>query len=211
MPLGGEAVPVAVLQVTDEPKARATFAAHTDAAQARVEQGWADVSDSQAHLEAVTAATAKGTLADDSTFRHDTESLGDPGVLAGWVEPSRVAGLAGAAITGNPLVAGAAQHVAIVGRFAGGNAELSLRSFGQEAWHGVSGPAPPSPPCRPTRSRRSASPARGQPPGRVATADHRRVPARPTRARARGQTGLKLPDDLEALLGQRFALAVGAA
>lgn len=211
VPLGGEAVPVAVLQVTDEPKARATFAAHTDAAQARVEQGWAVVTDSQAHLEAVTAATAKGTLADDSTFRHDTESLGDPGVLAGWVEPSRVAGLAGAAITGNPLVDGAAQHVAFVGRFAGGNAELSLRSFGQEAWHGVSG-AGDAVAALPADTVAALGVTGGGDGLRAAWS--RITQARPGTADAlrglEGQSGLKLPDDLADLLGQRFALAVAA-
>jgi hypothetical protein len=211
VPVDGEPVPVAVLQVTDEAKARATFAAHTDAAQARVEQGWAVVTDSQAHLDAVTAATAKGVLAEDSTFKHDTQALGDPGVLGGWVDASRLGDGAATALTGNPLLGGATQHVAFVGRFTGGNAEVSLRSFGQEAALGKGG-AGDVVAALPGDTVAAVGLTDGG--ANLTSAWSRLLQTSPETGQALGQaeeqSGLKLPGDLVDLLGQRFALAVGA-
>src|SRR3954452_11125090 len=82
--------PVVVLQVVDEAKARASLQKAAPTGSFSVADGWATLSDSKAHLDAATGALGKGTLADDATFRADTEALGDPGVLGGWADFSRL-------------------------------------------------------------------------------------------------------------------------
>ncbi len=215
VPVDGHTVPVAVLQVSDDAKARATFDAHRGADMvARVADGWAVVSDSQAHLDAVASATAKGTLADDATFQHDTQALGDPGVLAGWADTSRLPDLADAgALAAVPFgagVGGVKQHVAFVARFTGGNAEMSLRTFGAPVGPATTG----------------AGPAVGALPADTVVAVGvsgagdtlrqnwaklaGRLPAGQDSLRSiEDASGLKLPDDVADLLGQQFALAVG--
>ena len=143
--------PVVVLQVTDEAKARASLgssAVKLPAGSFTVADGWATISDTKAHLDAVTGGLAQGTLADDSAFRHDVDALGDAGVLSGWADFSRLSslaqrlggGLAAGGLLGGglPGLAGLAaapgaaskQRVAMTARFTGGNAELVARTFG---------------------------------------------------------------------------------
>jgi hypothetical protein len=216
---GHEPTPVGLLQVTDEAKAKATLAKAADADTAfSVADGWATISDTQAHVDAVTKGAAAKSLADDATFRRDVDALGDSGVFGGWADPGRFPDLADAAAPGALLgLSGAGlgqgdllhQRLAMVARFTGGDAEVVLRSFGSV---GTSTPT-------------GAGPAvAGLPAGTVAavgvsgagdsvrkaltTGGSGTVLAQ-AMASAEQETGLKLPDDLEALLGQRFALALG--
>jgi hypothetical protein len=211
---GGRPYPVTVLQVTDDAKAQATLATslHGHAA-AQVADGWAVVTDSQAHLDAVVAATAKETLSQDATFRRDTAALGDPGVLAGWTDLSRFPEIAtlAAPMTGQ-LVTGADRPTmrgAFVGRFTGGNAEVTMRTFG----------TPPGPAAAGAGAAAAALPADTAVAFSVSGGGDalrgnwselvQRLPDGPAGfAGIQAQTGLKLPEDLEALLGQRMALAV---
>ena len=149
--VGESDAPVVVLQVTDEAKARASLgssAVKLPAGSFTVADGWATISDTKAHLDAVTGGLAQGTLADDSAFRHDVDALGDAGVMSGWADFSRLSSLAqrlGGGLAARGLLGGglpglaglgaapgaaSKQRVAITARFTGGNAELVARTFG---------------------------------------------------------------------------------
>lgn len=211
---------VGVLQVTDEAGARSSLTKAAGGGLASsVADGWATISDTKAHVEAVTSGSAAEPLADDPAFRHDVDALGDPGVLAGWADASRFPQLAGALARRSPLAVAdpllgaqdlARQRIALVARFTGGDAEVALRTFGPTvavaapgagaavaalpddtvAALGVSGGADS------IRKTWKALSGPGSAAGQAV-------------ARARAQTGLKLPGDLEALLGRRFAVALG--
>jgi hypothetical protein len=210
----GTPFPVAAVQVTDDAKAKATFEQHRTAREvARVADGWAVITDTQAHLDAVTAATAKGTLSSDATFRGDSEALGDPGVLAGWADMSRFRALSTLAPSTAALGLTGGDpwkfRAAFVARFTGGNAEVSMRTFGTHT----------------TTTATGAGAAAGALPADTAVAvavagGSQSIKDNWTRwsqqlpygqnalESAQEQTGLKLPGDLADLLGERFALAV---
>jgi hypothetical protein len=219
--------PVVVLQVEDEAKARASLgspALKLPAGSFTVADGWATISDSKAHLDVVTAALAQGTLADDTGFRHDIDALGDAGVISGWADFSRLSaltqrlgsGLAGGGLlglSGGDDAAGAPskQRVALTARFTGGNAELVARTFGV---------TPPSVPAEAgaaaadlPRDTVAALAVSGG--GTLAAEQWKSLQKRLGKdagdvvATAERETGLRLPGDLVALLGRRFALAVG--
>jgi hypothetical protein len=211
---------VALLQVTDEAEARASLAeaAGTDMAYT-VAGGWATISDTRAHVDAVTRGATTNTLAADATFRHDVGVLGDPGVLAGWADASRFPQLPGALARRNPLASAgplfgtadlAKQRIALVARFTGGDAEVRLRTFGPTvaAAHAGAGAAVAALP-------RNTIAALGVSAGAESVRTSWRAlsgrvgPGRETLAQLRRQTGLELPGDLAALLGQRFAVALG--
>jgi hypothetical protein len=210
----GRPYPVAVLQVTDDAKARTTLdTSLRDDAVAQVADGWAIITDSRAHLDAVLAATAKGTLAQDATFRHDTEALGDSGVLVGWTDLSRLPATAALSPTLTPQLLTGPDRLpmrgAFVGRFTGGDAEVTVRTFG----------TPPPPAGTGAGAVAAALPTDAVAAFSVAGAGDaveqnwstltRRLPdARATLASIEAQTGLRLPEDLAALLGQRTALAL---
>ncbi len=212
--------PVWVLQVVDEAKARASLTKAAPAGSFTVADGWATVSDSKAHLDAVSGALAKGTLADDATFRADTEALGSAGVVAAWADLSRLQGLARKyteGIAGNALVGAGGdpwkQRLAMVARFTGGDAEVVARSFGASA------------PALPKGALDAAAGLPGDTVAAVAVSgagagvtsqwkalQERLGPsAGDVLESIRAETGLRLPGDLAALLGGRFALALGPA
>jgi hypothetical protein len=225
--------PVVVLQVTDEAKARASLgssAVQLPAGSFTVADGWATISDTKAHLDAVTGGLAQGTLADDSAFRHDVDALGDAGVLSGWADFSRLSslaqrlggGLAAGGLLGGGLpglagldaAPGAAskQRLAMTARFTGGNAELVVRTFGG------------TPPTVPAEAGAAAAALPRNTVAALAVSGGGSTVAEQWKslrqrlggaadggiAAAQRDTGLHLPGDLVALLGRRFAIAVGA-
>jgi hypothetical protein len=220
--------PVVVLQVTDEAKARASLASpdvHLPAGSFAVADGWATISDTKAHLDAVTGGLAQGTLADDSNFRHDADALGDAGVVSGWADLSRLSALAqhfGRSLAGSTLVglpgvdavpsATSTRRVALTARFTGGDAELVARTFAD------------APPSVPAEAGAAAAALPGDTVAALAVSGGGALAAQQWKslqqrfgadagdvvAAAERETGLRLPQDLVALLGRRFALAVGA-
>ncbi len=192
--------------------------------------GWATISDTKSHLDAVTGGLAQGTLADDSAFRHDVDALGDAGVLSGWADFSRLSslaqrlggGLAAGGLLGEGLpglagldaAPGAAskQRVAMTARFTGGNAELVARTFGG------------TPPTVPAEAGAAAAALPRNTVAALAVSGGGATVAEQWKslrqrlgaaaddgiAAAQRDTGLHLPGDLVALLGRRFAIAVGA-
>jgi hypothetical protein len=226
--------PVVVLQVEDEAKARASLgssAVGLPAGSFTVADGWATISDTEAHLDAVTGGLAQGTLADDSAFRRDVDALGDAGVISGWADFSRLSaltqrlgtGLAGGGLLGGGLlgvsgvgaVPGAAskQRVALTARFTGGNAELVARTFGgtPPALPADAGAAASALP-RDTAAALAVSGGGATVAGQWKSLRQRLgAAADDDVAAAEEGTGLRLPEDLIALLGRRIAVAVGAA
>jgi hypothetical protein len=84
---------VAVLQVKDEGKARAGIKklnacddSDTDPA-VGFHDGWAVLADNQQDVDAVIAATDKGTLADDASYQKWTKELGEAGVVNAYASP----------------------------------------------------------------------------------------------------------------------------
>ena len=224
----GEAeAPVVVLQVQDEAKARADLGSSTaklPAGSFVVADGWATISDTKAHLDAVTAGLAQGTLADDASFRHDVDALGDAGVFSGWADLSRlstlaqrVGGLADSGLMGIPGIGTAPgeaskQRVAMTARFTGGNAELVARTFATTS------------PSVPAEAGAAAAALPGDTGAALAVSGGGTLAAEQWKslqqrlgpnagdvlATVERESGLRLPGDLVALLGHRIALAVGA-
>ncbi len=99
---GGAPTPVVVVQVTDEAKARTGLNAlrHCDTggpAQGGylVHDGWAVIAKTQQVAQRVVDATARGSLADDATYRKWTQALGTPGVVTMYAAPAAGDYLAG--------------------------------------------------------------------------------------------------------------------
>ena len=93
--LGGDPDPqvVAVLQVKDEGQARdgiKKLNACDDSGEEPAvgfHDGWAVFAQTQANVDAVLAATDKGTLADDATYQKWTEAVGEAGVVNAYASP----------------------------------------------------------------------------------------------------------------------------
>ncbi|MFN8195010.1 MAG: DUF3352 domain-containing protein [Nocardioidaceae bacterium] len=98
----GKPKPVVVLQVSDEKAAEAglTAIAHCsatgDADESgdtsgdlgwKISDGWAVISESDDVAEQVVAATADGSLAEDSTYTKWVDEVGDPGIVTMYVSP----------------------------------------------------------------------------------------------------------------------------
>jgi len=213
---GRDVVPVVVLQVTDEAKAKASLAKAADDDTAfAVSDGWATISDSRSHVDAATRSAAATTLADDGAFRRDVDALGDTGVVTAWADPARLPDLGNALRSASALglPAGAVggdllkQRFAGVARFTGGNAELVVRTFGSAGASTAPG-AGASVAVLPedTVAAFGVSGAAGAIPKSIAGEAGQLLSGALPEARER--TGLKLTEDLEALLGQRAALAL---
>lgn len=217
------AVPLLVLQVTDEAKAAATLNKYREAGDGMaIGDGWAYLTDSDAHAQAMLAAARSAPLSDNDVYVDDIDALGDPGVATAWVDVVRTAKIrssidpslglpgatsalgSGAALTGHGAFAlrfeGAALEV--FGGFHGGTPAITLPAgTGVEALPsdsvlavGAAGAGPAFAQQWPTISQ-SVSAATGGEDGLD---------------QLEQSTGLQFPDDLEALLGKRFALALGS-
>jgi hypothetical protein len=90
---GSTPQPVAVLQVKNEDDARAGIKkldACDDSGTEPVvgfRDGWAVFAETQKDVDAVMAATDKGTLADDATYRKWTQAVGEAGVVNAYASP----------------------------------------------------------------------------------------------------------------------------
>ncbi len=212
--------PAWVLQVTDEARARTSLQEAAGSGAFVVADGWATLSDSKAHLDAVRAGVAEGTLADDATFRADTEALGDAGIAAAWADLSRLrtlerssVGLLGGGLLGGTPADGSRQRVAAVARFTGGDAEVAVRTFGLGAFDapadaGAALAALPADTVAAFGLSGGAETLRDQWPALRRRAGDGFEDALAQLGR---QTGVRLPDDVAALLGRRVALALGPA
>jgi hypothetical protein len=83
---------VGVVQVKDEGKARAGIAKITACSDTGddgvvVKNGWAILAESQKVADEISAATDKGTLADDATFQKWTKAVGEAGVVNAYAAP----------------------------------------------------------------------------------------------------------------------------
>jgi hypothetical protein len=116
--LGGDPDPqvVAVLQVKDEGQARdgiKKLNACDDSGEEPAvgfHDGWAVFAQTQANVDAVLAATDKGTLADDATYQKWTEAVGEAGVVNAYASPEAGRALArqlGGLLTGGMPTLGA--------------------------------------------------------------------------------------------------------
>lgn len=96
---GADPEPLVVVQVKDEAKARAGIAklsaGDTDKPEVTFKDGYALLT-SAGNGKAVTAALAKGTLADSTTYAGDVAAVGDQGVASGWVDLAALAKYTGA-------------------------------------------------------------------------------------------------------------------
>jgi hypothetical protein len=149
-----EAVPLAVIQVTDEAKASASLT-RTKTKGRKIgfvaKDGWVLVSDTQAHADTAMAAAESSPLSSSSAFKDDVDALGDQGIASAWFDYAglskigKTSGSSGLFGLGGGLgstLAGrnaAAQlvtgHGAVALRFSGANLELAgrLRGLG-ETW-----------------------------------------------------------------------------
>lgn len=141
--LGGrDPVPVAVVQSTDDGKARAALkkVAACDSAHPTgyaVTDGWVLLSESQDQVDQVAAATGKGTLADDATYQSWNDRLGDAGVVTMYAAPRAGVYLADQLDRWSSLLTGQASGYASQGLVPspaatidpGGDLARELRSF----------------------------------------------------------------------------------
>jgi hypothetical protein len=88
----GNPIPVAVLQVTDQQRATKTLRGKlTGGSGAVVGDGWAYLSDSEAHAADALAQARKRALDADVTFTADAARLGGDGIVGAWFDGSRLA------------------------------------------------------------------------------------------------------------------------
>ncbi|HET8615093.1 MAG TPA: DUF3352 domain-containing protein [Actinomycetales bacterium] len=134
-----EPVPVVVLAVTDEGKAKASLPTVMPKASCEISEGFAVCAQDGKVAKAAVADAAKKPLADDSSYAHDVEALGDHGILSAWVDLGRVKDAAPDLLGGMGGVAGSlagasaadlqGRYVAAV-RFDGPNLELAGHAEG---------------------------------------------------------------------------------
>jgi len=217
------AVPVLTFAVTDEAQARTGLAKLPDDSGFVVRDGWAIVSDSQPHAQAVADGVDDRPLSQDPSFRGDVDALGDAGIVRAWFDGRRSGPLiekltrsrgVPRSTTGWESLEKA--HGAFALRFTGGTMELAGRMDGVEGADAASG----------------ASGVADLPESSLAAVGSGGTGAAVTRQWStlmkqleqtgtdreeidtqidefEDQTGLELPGDLATLLGQRLAVALG--
>jgi hypothetical protein len=228
---GSDPSPVIALQITDHDKAQKGFKAIVDCAHPGEDFGYvvADdyvlASDSTAHARAILAKGASEPLADDPTYQRWTDEAGDAGVLSFYVAPRAktyvermLDDLAGSAFgdrtfsdseTGDPFaVAKDAlrdfKGLAGVVRFGDGGMELAVASSGLQGANDLT----------------TVGKKVGELPEDTALAlgvgfskeYAKKVASRLSSdalATAEDQMGLRLPDDLQTLLGDGWTLSLG--
>jgi hypothetical protein len=223
-------VPLLALEVTDEAKARSGLAALADTDTGFVvSDGWAIVSDTTAHAQAAADAARTKPLAQDARFAEDTGRLGTAGIVRAWMDGERLkpllqaampdAGAGSAAALGNAsaLTSQLKGHGAVSLRFSGPALELVGRYWGDEAAASALASGGSSGIERlPDGSLAGvgvagAGDALSQQ-WKTALAQLGGVSGTDTDEAVREieqQTGLRLPDDLRTLFGERLLLAVG--
>lgn len=225
------AVPVVMLQTSDPVKAEASLrkiAGSKGKTGVAAGDGWVVLSDSDAHAKGVVDGAKKSPLSTSAHFAQDLDALGDPGVASFWLDFSALTPLAQAALKQSegmdPMALGFSLgnlstlsslkgHGATALRFNGGDLEL-VGKF-NDLGDGVK-PGGPSAKVNLPENTVFALSAAGA--GDRITKQWTQVSDQ--FAKASGSTtqeltkqvedafGLKLPDDLKALFGDQFQLAV---
>jgi len=131
-------VPVVVLAVTDEGKARAGLRTAVPAASCQVADSFAVCARDPATVTRAMADAAEKSLAEDGTYADDLGSLGDHGIVAAWANLDRVSAAAPDLLSGLRGVGGSlagageqlkGRYVAAL-RFDGPHVELAGRVEG---------------------------------------------------------------------------------
>lgn len=213
VPAGGGAEPirVLVLEVGDEAAARADLDP-MPGSDVVTGDGWAYLAPTRAQAQAALDGARAGSLEEQPTFAADLDRLGEDGVATAWVDSDGVVEALGAQ-TPQLLGVGALEQ-------ASGRAAFALRFDGDDlelAGHAVTDEAMPPP--------GEGADVGSLPDSTVAAvgltglaglmeerwAELAAAPAVDTVvATIEDEVGLALPDDLDALLGTRFTMAVGA-
>lgn len=130
----GKAVPVVLLQVTDQQRATRTLRGlHLSGGSgAVVGDGWAYVSNTEALAADVLAEARKKSLDTDPTFTADLARAGGDGIAAAWFDGTRVTRI-GRAVTGQGARStGAASGIAGLSNLDGSHGALQLRFSGAD-------------------------------------------------------------------------------
>jgi hypothetical protein len=133
-----EPVPVVVLAVTDEGKARAGLPKAVPSASCQVASSFAVCAQDAATVERAMSDATKKSLADDSTYARDLGSIGNHGIVAAWVDLGRVSAAAPDLLIGlrgvGSSLAGAGEQLkgryVAAARFDGPHLELAGRVEG---------------------------------------------------------------------------------
>lgn len=217
---GGSPVPVVAIQIINEAAARDGIHALQRCSSGGTSFGFAFVGNyavfAETQAQATRYATAAGhrSLADNPAYSADMRSLGDLGVISGWVDVKAVLRAVGSQSIGSldsaGMLNGKPLRVAGTFRFEGGSAELAASvTGGQEISHD-----PNQVVDLPDSTAFALSWAGGG--QRIASSwqnfvQHMRASDSAIDQQIQQfetQTGLQLPRDLETVLGKNFLLAV---
>lgn len=215
---GEQPTGVVALAVTDTDKAKAGLAKATGA-----EGGYCSVGDAfaicgqdQAVVDKAVNDAASGSLADSANFSDDMKALGEDGLMTAWVDGDAASKIAGAAMMGGGGSTGQSSgRVAMALRFDGPTLELAGTASGQQAGmlsdDDVSVDSLPSD-ATGVLSVRGLGPAVKTMWGDLEKQAKGVVGDDQWQSgldEARTATGLSLPDDLAALLGDDTSVVMG--
>ncbi|MGH3328544.1 MAG: DUF3352 domain-containing protein [Streptomycetales bacterium] len=221
--------PVAALQVSDEGEARqgvrhlldtmAENSGQGTAAGLVVRDGYAIVAQSQQVAARASKQAESKSLADDSTFAADMASLGTPGVATSWVDMARLGKQLSRSLPGQlreAASAGYSGRMAYAIRFDAGYAELAGRMFGWKGAPQLSGSAPNHISELPQSTVAAYSLTHGDQYVHSAWQRYDRllqqvqpgISLDELTAQLDAFYGIRLPEDLQTLLGKSFVLAL---
>ncbi|HEX5496562.1 MAG TPA: DUF3352 domain-containing protein [Mycobacteriales bacterium] len=207
-PQGGKVRPLIVAQVTDQDKARAGLsdlaAKSTDVGFA-FRDSYAIISETSGAASQAATDSAKTSIADDTDYQHDTGALDGDRIATGWVDLARAKPYADIGSTRVPGLANLRGRAALAVRFAADHAELEARVFGSSAQPGgVVGPDVTALP-NDTAVAVGVSGLDKVVSQAMSALDQAGLTG-PLNALS-AQTGLRFPDDIVALFGDRAVLA----
>jgi hypothetical protein len=207
---GDEPVPVVALQVKDEAAARSVLQQHAEDVGSVVSDGWALLAETGTGARSAAEAAEASPLSEDPVFSADMEDLGEDGIAAAWVNIAAMgqqAGTATARLRGLDL----SGHGAVALRFSGKDLEMAGAFRGLEVPTTATGTGVEALPS----TALFAVGAGGAGDALKARWDSTMDALRSNGAGAQidqslaglqEQYGLRLPDDLYALLGTRITL-----
>jgi hypothetical protein len=221
---------VVALQVSDQAKAKASLAKMTDSGtKARVgvagEGEWVLVSQTQAEADAALASAKGSSVADAPVYSADMKALGGEGIANVWLDYAGLASVSSSlAARGNEMTAGASSLTGMAGMKGHGATTLRFDGAALELVGSFRDLNPATMPFAGSTTVDVSAPADaigtfsvGGLGGQMAAQwqpilDQLNTlnggSGKMTSADLEGQTGLKLPGDLEALLGDQLSLVV---
>ncbi len=224
---GDAPAPVVVVQVTDADKAEAGLAALAECSSSQddvafvVADGWAVVTEDQGTAQAVVDDAAAGSLADDADYQRWMDELGDAGVLNMYVAPGlsdAMAELLGDEAFGMSAadVESFADFQGVAGTVRFNNGALEMEAVGSQSEAMVAGSSAGAlVESLPTDT--AMAYAASLPEGWLSDREDEIAQslggtpgAEDPFGQLSAQLGLELPDDLETLTGEAFALSLGA-